>query len=87
MNVAMLNDIGITLAGILGIALFYWLGKKGLPTRRPDREEDKNTENEDNMRLRQCPGTGSTVIAKQQYLSTTAHALVRRDGCLRHGDG
>ena len=46
MNVAMLNDIGITLAGILGVALFYWLGKKGLPTSRPDREEDKNRENE-----------------------------------------
>ncbi|MBR4746331.1 MAG: hypothetical protein IK061_02875 [Desulfovibrio sp.] len=28
MDVGTLNDIGITLAGVIGVALFYFIGKK-----------------------------------------------------------
>ena len=37
MDVGTLNDIGITLAGVIGIVLFYFIGKKesGKDRRKP----------------------------------------------------
>lgn len=39
MDVQTLNEVGITLAGILGMALFYWIGKKNAQKRSKQRRD------------------------------------------------
>ncbi|MDO5536625.1 MAG: hypothetical protein Q4F72_03750 [Desulfovibrionaceae bacterium] len=43
MDVVSLNDAAITLCGILGVGLFYWIGKKG-PVKPPRKEEDSDSQ-------------------------------------------
>lgn len=39
MDVQTVNEVGITLAGILGVGLFYWIGKKNAERSRKRRSE------------------------------------------------
>ncbi len=45
MDVQAVNEVGITLAGILGLGLFYWVGKKHSQRSR-DRKPEAGTEQE-----------------------------------------
>lgn len=40
MDVGLMNDIGITAAGVAGIALFYWIGRRNDARRREERSRD-----------------------------------------------
>ncbi len=44
MDLAALNDAGITLCGLLGVALFYFIGKREVDDKTKEDAKKENTE-------------------------------------------
>ncbi len=44
MDLAALNDAGITLCGLLGVAVFYFVGKREVDEKKKEDAKKENTE-------------------------------------------
>lgn len=62
MNSASLNDIGITVAGILGMLVFYWIGKKAYDEKSSKKDARSGKE-------KSCGEHGEGVVGENRQKS------------------